>query len=645
MKNSFARWFLGIAVLLISFGMSCTMPTTGLGGITLSIEQEISGTRNLLPGLNMEPASYIVSGIGPSGATFTPVTITGTVASIEKLIAGSWTITVDAYNADAIPTRIGTGSATVLISDGRTTEISVVVRPLSGDGILTVNVTWPSDILVNPQIVATLKPTTGAIQSITFDVGTTSANFTTNTIPAGYYTLAISLNEGTTNVAGKTELVRIIEGQTTSGTYNFTNLNPAGGTMSLTITPEMTTPFDVSINGGQSTITVGASMELTAIVSNYLGDSTYAWYVNGVDQNVSTASWTCGSEWEVGTYVIDAVVISEDGKQAGSAALQIGVDPMVYIGGGIYDQNNSHTTPGYWKDSVWIQLPTLSSYGGYVTSLATWGDDEYAGGHNIDTQGIWVPGYWKNGIWNQLPVLAENKAGNVIALHVDDTGVYAAGETISATGHNVACYWHNGNLITLAPGTYNSEVNSLNIHDGDVYVAGAQYFSAQYIVIGYWKNSVWTDVAINPIDEMRIAQILVSDTTVYCTGYRYSGHPYTPGYWENGTWIPHEPYSSIYTRPEAILMMENDLYIAYNRGDLGAGYYKNGVWHTISTLAQGGELRSLAIWRNSVFAAGRKSNQYGYSEAGYWKNDVWVSLPGPSPLANSSVDAIFLKKY
>jgi hypothetical protein len=79
--------FLASAVLALSSCMFIGAPYVGQGkdapqssgsgaqSLTVTIEEQVS--RTLLPGISMTPASYVVTGRGPSGASFVRTTTTG----------------------------------------------------------------------------------------------------------------------------------------------------------------------------------------------------------------------------------------------------------------------------------------------------------------------------------------------------------------------------------------------------------------------------------------------------------------------------------------------------------------------------------------------------------------------------------------
>lgn len=440
--------------------ISCSTPTSssptqvatsGNGSIKVSLTQNVSNAKTLLPGTDMNPASYTISGTGPSSATFTPVTVTAASASatIASLAVGAWTITVQAYNADLTPTEIGTGSGTATVTSGGTANVSISVQPLSGNGTLTINMTWPSGVIASPAVVASLTPTTGTAIPIkmTFTVNTTSASYTSSTIPSGYYTLAISLNDGSTNVAGKTEMVRIVSCQTTSGTYNFTSVNSITGAVNVNITPSLASPFIVSISGGQSTITPGATETLTASVTGSPSGVSYAWYVNGVSQNTNSATWSGGSSWAKGYYIIDVTVISSTGTQAGSGTTSISVvDPTTSIvtyngneaiSGNVPVDTNTYQlnatvtvsgNTGNLKKSGYQLAGWMTKLDGTGISYAT-GATFIMGASNITLYAVWIQ--------NILTFTSSGTSISITGYYSAPSGTFAIPTGVTGIGDNV----------------------------------------------------------------------------------------------------------------------------------------------------------------------------------------------------------------
>ena len=145
-NHSFYRKSLVLLTILLVFFISFMnffQPSKkDTGSIRVLITEKLSASKSLLPSLDMTPASYTIKGSGPAGASFTQA-VTGTSATISNLVAGAWSITVEAYNGDASPTLIGSGTGTVAVTAGKTESLGITVIPLSGNGRLSLTVSWP----------------------------------------------------------------------------------------------------------------------------------------------------------------------------------------------------------------------------------------------------------------------------------------------------------------------------------------------------------------------------------------------------------------------------------------------------------------------------------------------------------------------
>ena len=461
-NHSFYRKSLVLLTILLLF-ISCMnffQPSKkDTGSIRVLITEKLSASKSLLPSLDMTPASYTIKGSGPAGASFTQK-VTGTSATISNLVAGAWSIIVEAYNGDASPTLIGSGTGTVAVTAGKTESLGITVIPLSGNGSLSLTVSWPSGVLSSPTVEASLTPTTGgSAQSLSFTIiADNSASYSSDFI-AGYYTLSLCLKDGGVVVGGKTDTVRIIKGELTTGSYTFSSVNNPGtiSGVSLTITPSLADPYLVSITGGESTIITGTTLNLTATVSNADASEEieYAWYVNGVDQGVSSSSWSCGSSWAIGYYQIDVVAISEDGTRAGSEG--IGVNVYGLLGGAIQGKALSLTG----------EVTTLAGSGwqGYTNGIGTLAAFSYPYGITTDGKNLYVA----------------DKQNNIIRKIIIDTSevITIAGNTnigcgayYDGVGTN-ACFYYPGAITTDGTNLYvadtdNNRIRKIVIATGEV---------------------------------------------------------------------------------------------------------------------------------------------------------------------------------
>jgi len=315
------------AIAVLSIGSSgCSLyllqnldGAVGTGGETgeLTVTINSAGVKTLLPPISMTPASYTVSGTNGTGGNFQENTA-GSSVTIPNLSFGTWTVTVDALND--IGTIIGRGQDSVAVDAGQTSTVNIIVVELEGYGTLDLTLSWPGADTQNPSVQAQLTPAAGSAINLNFTISAPgNAVCTQADIPKGYYTLELQLLDNGIVVTGAVEIVRIVKDQTTTGQFEFTEINTPGGGVAVDITPEIHDPIEVTLSGQVDTLDLGSSMTVTASVPPDTGDVAYSWYING-QSKASGSSYTLGTDLPEGTYRLDVTVISTDGSRAGSAS-------------------------------------------------------------------------------------------------------------------------------------------------------------------------------------------------------------------------------------------------------------------------------------------------------------------------------------
>src|SRR5208283_2004806 len=334
-KRLVVSWLALVMASLII--VSCPNPigsSSSMGGsLSIQLTNNINA-RTLLPPIDMNAASFTVSGVGPGGATFSQSTSGGSV-TVSDLAFGSWSVTVNALNAGG--TLIGSGQATVTVHTGQTSTVDISVVPLGGNGTLNLSVTWTGSQVETPSIQASLTPPSGPVTPLSFSVSGNQATYSSSTIPAGYQTLTLQLLDNNIPVMGAVDVARIVAGQTTTGSYAFTNVNQPGGSVVVNITPAMADPILVSISGVAATIAAGTSMTATASATDGTANVVWVWYINGASVGTGT-SLTVGSNLAAGYYRLDVAGYTADGTRGGSASASFQVlgasgnaGPYVYV--------------------------------------------------------------------------------------------------------------------------------------------------------------------------------------------------------------------------------------------------------------------------------------------------------------------------
>jgi hypothetical protein len=290
----------------------------GSGAIALTIS--IAGSKTLVPDIDMTPASFDITGAGPGSRTFSRST-SQTSVTIPGLAFGQWTITVSAKNAAG--TVIAQGSSVAAVVTGAQTAIGVVPVPLAGSGTLDLSVSWVAADIQAASIDAQLTPATGTPIILGFSLGTGSATCRNTAVPAGYYTLSLKLLDSGMLVMGAVEVVRIARGATTSGRFDFTQVNRPGGAIAVSITPRMSEPLQVSMTGQVATLPVGTDMTVTASVAGSVGNVVFVWYVNGESKasgSNAAPTFSLGTTLAAGYYRLDVTAFTADGARAGAAS-------------------------------------------------------------------------------------------------------------------------------------------------------------------------------------------------------------------------------------------------------------------------------------------------------------------------------------
>jgi hypothetical protein len=304
-----------------------------------------SGVKTLAPPISMTPAGYNVSGSDGNGGSFDENTDASSV-TIPNLSFGTWTVTVDALNDNG--TIIGRGQNQVAVDSGQTSSVNVVVAEIDGSGTLELSLLWPAADTQNPSVLASLIPPAGSEISLTCTIPTAGNAVCTHTdIPKGFYTLELQLLDNGIAVAGIAEIVRIVKDQTTSGQFEFTEINAPGGGVAMEVTPEIHDPIEVTLSGQVDTLEEGSTMTVTASVPPDTGTVGYTWYINGLSK-ATGASYTVGADLTEGTYRLDVTAMTTDGSRAGSATHTFQVIPASVTQATLeWDPNSEPDLAGY----------------------------------------------------------------------------------------------------------------------------------------------------------------------------------------------------------------------------------------------------------------------------------------------------------
>ena len=339
-----ARFTAAVLAAVVLALAACAPPWPQWGALSIEIAEP--GAKTLIPGIDMTIAGFDIIGVGPGSLGFSRSTSTP-VLTIGGLAFGNWTIAVDGKNASGAVVAHGEGAVKVVT--GATQALGIAIAPVTGPGTLSLTVTWTAAAVSMPSIQAQLIPSQGATIDLPFTiVSPGTATSSTTGVMNGYYTLVIRLLDNGQLVMGAVDMVRIVKGETTSGTFTFTNINTGTGSISVSITPQMAEPIPVTMSGQQAQIAAGQAMNLSASVPAGTGNVTFVWYVNGVAKATGAGLVVNGTGLPLGAgvYRIDVTAFTAGGSRGGSTTLSF----RVIAAGQVtleWDRNSESNLAGY----------------------------------------------------------------------------------------------------------------------------------------------------------------------------------------------------------------------------------------------------------------------------------------------------------
>lgn len=398
--------FVLILVIVLAMGFySCNLEgVSGEGHLEINLG---SRSRNSditwEPGIEMDTATYTISGAGPSGNKFMVENFSKDEKSFTKdsLAVGVWEITVDGYNVDKI--KIGTAKINVTIKKSQKTTATVSLKPLVGTGNLDLTVSWTDSQskLADPRVTVVISEKldddiiSGPID-LPLDGGGNSASKTIVDLPTGWYKVKVGLYEGLPT--GSPEAVwegifilRIVKDQNTSGEVVIpeSQIQFGTGNVAITLKEDMGRPFTVAFTKTPETVEKGEVMTFTS-TETYSNTVQYQWYVNGSKEGTNNPTFTYRFD-KAGESVVTLLVLN-GGVLAGYAK-SIVVIPVYKVrslgptGGYIFYDKGSYSDGWRYLEAApagWNGTPEDPKYifGIYRTSPA--GPDTYVGTTSIE---------------------------------------------------------------------------------------------------------------------------------------------------------------------------------------------------------------------------------------------------------------------
>lgn len=312
-------------------------PDKNLGALVLLLDGNSIATKTIAPG-DMDVVYYDL--------TFTHTTAANNFTAADWRLAsaysknglapGSWNVTVVAKDSAKVPIGAYNGATTntfpfSITAGVITTTLPVSVIPLTGNGTLTLNLSWPVGSVTSPPTIASFLAPAGAaipddalyaIPQVNWTINESTRSASCSVTKAtGYWTLLLRLSGAGTPVWGWADSARIVSGKTSNGTLALTS---GTGGLTLVITQDMQNPIQINWNSPPpASIAVNQNIAVTAQPVPLTPTAGYAynyqWYLNGSSLGTSyqSASISYGSTLAPGDYGL-CVVVTEKQSPTGS---------------------------------------------------------------------------------------------------------------------------------------------------------------------------------------------------------------------------------------------------------------------------------------------------------------------------------------
>ena len=298
------------------------LPSCEEGASHATLRVNLRKDRSIVPlDYPLEIDSYRIAGEGPGSESFDIETNKESI-SLDGLVIGEWTITAEGRNSNKDVLVTGTTTHRLSTTNGSCT---IVLEDLVGSGTLSIELKWDPDRIVSePSIELEVTPQYGEKETRTLDLTSMDENAGTASYegvdyPAGSYVLAARLFDGSVQVAGFVEAVRIVGGETSSGTivFDLDKFPVEPGTLDLVDNTGV--PVSCTISGLEDT--VDADIPVTVAISadtDDLGSYMIVWYLDGNQIGEGEEATFTPS---AGTHRLDVVASTSRIGTSGSASM------------------------------------------------------------------------------------------------------------------------------------------------------------------------------------------------------------------------------------------------------------------------------------------------------------------------------------
>lgn len=315
-------FFILLCLILL---ISCKQePTQQKANLVVQVQNDLKKdqeSKTIMPKINlMDVARYSVEGVGPSGASFSPVYDEESKISVLELTPGNWTLTARAYNADGKELAMGSTSCT--LTRGKN-DVTVLLDTMPGTGTAQISFTWDETIssCTTIKITTIFETDTGVQVTNVKEVNTSEKKaIISQSLAAGSYVVKVQVSDSTGSIGiGAAEALRIVDKTQSIGVIPLTS---SGSGLNVVVDNRVASPMQVYLEFTPVDTVVGENITMTVRFNNlpsYVSSSElkYQWFRDGKLMKVGSTTYTITAEQGVHRY---DVIVTNTRKGSTSSA-------------------------------------------------------------------------------------------------------------------------------------------------------------------------------------------------------------------------------------------------------------------------------------------------------------------------------------
>jgi len=306
-----------------------SLPAADPVNATTSINDAAStqvGTRTIFPAIPSSVVSYVVSGVGPNGASLEIAAPDPWLRA--SLVPGRWDLSIQGLNANSY--AVMSGLSTLLVEAGGTVDMEVPLFPREGNGAVLLSFIMPPEVPEGAHIQVDIEAA-GELPGTVQDSRLVELPFIAQTwdpIASGYHVFRLSLVQSDGSSAGCVQVVRVLPETETAFTVDFASIPGVATIASLVYSTEPLVP--VLPVWTRRSASHSFPLELTGLAQ----DDRLSWSLDGraldaASLGAADASNASSFIYSAGLFPgrrrLDVRAFSADGRRAGSSGFYFDV--------------------------------------------------------------------------------------------------------------------------------------------------------------------------------------------------------------------------------------------------------------------------------------------------------------------------------